>query len=278
MENMEFNNYEEEISYYLENQFKYSHVSFTEDVYKENVEKLFGSIFDEQNPATPEEVCAYLCGKSCEINILKILRPEVRNVFVSSHEITSGITFNLPAHLENVVLEIMDACENSCQKYIEEKNPDVKSVLLEIQFIAEHMVKTHKIYDIEQPGYKNSEIAFPSEVYVYANNIGLKALQSKGFKILGTTDNFNSPVNAVLDKPDHERIAVFEQVTVYPKTAKFVKYKVDDLKQYAEKERINPYCLGIMVEPEDEKDREAGVIVKGKRAQIKMTEFIPANK
>ncbi len=278
MQNNELKNYKDEIRFFLDNPGKYDHVSFTEETYKSNVEAMFPTIFDENNPADPSETAAYLCGKACEINILKVVRPEFKSVFLSRKEVITGITFNLPHHLEDIALEIMDSCEDAVSEFIADKNPDIKQVLLDIQFIAEHMVKIHKLYDIEPEGYKNSEIAFPSELYIYANNIALKALADKGYKILGTSDNFNAPVSVVLDKPDHERIAVLEQVTIAPKTAKFTQAKVIDLKAYAEKERINPYCLGIMVEPEDENDRSKGIVVKGKRAQIKLTDFIPASK
>lgn len=271
-------NYKDEILFYLNNPGKYDHVSFVEETYKGNVSAMFPAIFDENNPASPAETAAYLCGKACELNILKVCRPEFKSIFLSRKEIITGITFNLPTHLEDVVLEIMDGCDDAVNEFIEKSNPDIKQVLLDIQFIAEHIVKIHKLYDVELEGFRNSEIVFPSELYIYANNIALKALEKQGYKVLGTTDNFNAPVNVVLDKPNHERIAVLEMVTIAPKTAKFSEAKVIDLRAYAEKERINPCCLGIMVESEDPKEKEAKVVIKGHKAQIKLTDFIPADK
>ena len=171
----------------------------------------------------------------------------------------------------------LDGCESAVAKYISEKDPDVKNVLLDIQFIAEEIVKKHRLFDVKLEGYKNSEIAFPSELYAYANNIGLKALvDNEGYKVLGATDNFNSAISCVLESPKGEKMAVLEQVTISPRTAKFANYLIEDLVRYANKEKLTPYCLCVMLEPEDEEDRKNSIVVKGKKVSLKMTSFIPA--
>ncbi len=277
MENNQFNNYEEEIYYYLTNPGKISRVSFMDDTYQKNVDLIFNALFDEKYPTTSQEAVAYLCGKACEMNILKVLRPEFKRIWLSQRQVTEGIVFNLPFHIEDAVLEVMDGCESAVAKYISEKDPDVKNVLLDIQYIAEELVKKHRLFEVKVEGYKNSEIAFPSELYAYANNIGLKALiENEGYKLLGATDNFNSAISCVLENSQGEKMAVLEQVTIAPRTAKFARYLIDDLVKYADKEKLKPYCLGIMLEPEDEEDRKNSIIVKGKKVALKMTSFIPA--
>ncbi len=277
MQNNEFENYEEEIYYYLTNPGKISRVSFMEDTYNKNVDLIFTALFDEKYPTTSQETVAYLCGKACEMNILKVLRPEFKRIWLSQRQVTEGIVFNLPLHIEDKVLEVMDGCESAVAKYISEKDPDVKNVLLDIQFIAEEIVKKHRLFDVKLEGYKNSEIAFPSELYAYANNIGLKALvDNEGYKVLGATDNFNSAISCVLESPKGEKMAVLEQVTISPRTAKFANYLIEDLVRYANKEKLTPYCLGVMLEPEDEEDRKNSIVVKGKKVSLKMTSFIPA--
>ncbi len=267
--------YKEEILFYLDNPGKISRVSFFDDTYKKNVDLIFSTIFDEKAPADSAEACAYLFGKACEMNILKVVRPDNRRIWLSKKEVLEGIVFDLPHHLEDAVLEAMDGCEDACSEYIKNNvEVDVKDLLLDIEYIAEAIVVKHRLFNIEVEGFNNSMVAFPQELYIYANNIGLKALEQRGYKILGTAETFTSPVSAILESPLGEKMAVYEHVTISPNTAKFANYKIEELKKYAEKEKLVPYCLGIMVEAEDEASKKAGVIVKGQKAAIKMTSFI----
>ncbi len=278
MEKEVFEGYKEEILFYLENPGKVSRVSFFDDTYKKNVDLIFSTIFDEEAPADSSEACAYLFGKACEMNILKVVRPDNRRIWLSKKEVLEGIVFDLPYHLEDAVLEAMDGCEDACAEFIKNNvDSDVKDLLLDIEYIAEAIIVKHRLFNVEVEGFNNSEVAFPQELYIYANNVGLKALEQQGYKVLGTSESFTSPVSVILENPQGEKMAVYEQVTISPKTAKFSNYKIEELKKYAIKEKITPYCLGIMVEAEDADSSKAGVVVKGKKATIKMTSFINLN-
>ena len=135
------------------------------------------------------------------------------------------------------------------------------------------LVKKYKIYDIQIEGYSNKEIAFPSEVYNFANSIALKELELSGYKILGYEPNFNSPLNMVLER-DGEKLLVLECVTVEPLRARFIPYLRNVLVDIARKDNSIPCCLGVMVSSKNEDARRKGVVTLKGENNVRRTEII----
>ena len=267
--------YEEIILKYLNNPGKYDHFSFNDSLYNSNLDVVFKTLFNEKNPSTPTECAAYLFGKACEVAILTKARPEFKRIWVSADEVTTNIILNLPTHLEDIVLEMLDGCENAVEEYLKNEGVDVKDVLLNVQYIAEKICNDDRIADEEFENHSNKDVAFPSEAYVFANNAVLKQLADDGYKILGVTDNPNSPVSSVLVNPEGVKMVVLECVTVAPKTAKFQGYLKDAVKRVAEKDDAKPFMLGIMLEAEEEDLKNKGIILKSGKTIVRRTDFIP---
>lgn len=270
------NEYEKMIYDLLLNPGRYDHFSFHDTLYSGNRDVVFSTLLNEENPASPAECAAYLYGKACEALILYKTRNNFKRIWISPEEVTNSIVLNLPTHFEEIVIEMMDGCENACEKFLSEKEQDVKTLLLNIQYIAEKICNDDKVYNETVEGYSNNDIVYPSEAYVFANNAILKQLIDMGYKVNGVSDNPNSPVSCVLESPEGEKMVVLENVTIYPKTAKFYGYLKDALKKVAEKEDAKPYLLGIMLEPEDDKQKELGIVVKNGKNLIKRTDFMKA--
>lgn len=271
----ESKDYEELIYDYLTNPGRYDHFSFHDELYLKNLDVVFNTLLDEANPSTPTECAAYLFGKSCEVAILTKCRPGFKRIYVAPEEVTTSINLNLPAHLEDIVIDMLDGCENAVEKFISEENPDVKQLLLDVQHIAEKICKDDYIADEEAASLSNNDVAFPTEAYVFANNAVLKELQGSGYKVLGVSENRTNAVSCILESPTGEKMFVLEQVTVSPRTAKFLPFYKEACKKAADKENAKAYMLGIMLESENEAEKNAGVITKGGKTIIRRTDFLP---
>ena len=219
---------------------------------------------------------SYLLGKTCEMIILHALRPEFGRVWIAPEEIEESIVFNLPEHLLLAVLDMVDGCENAFDKYMKEKeNIDLKQEMLDIQYIAEMLCDKHKLYDIQVEGYNNKQIAFPSELYTYANNVLLQEFQKDGYKVEAYANNFNSPCSFILEK-DNEKMFVLENITIQPKKGKFQEYLRKQLYELSFKEHGTPYVLGVMLQSNDTKAAALGVVPKSGSCSIRRTDFIKA--
>ncbi len=268
--------YEDEIYYYLTNRTKLNKVSFYEQTYRANVEHFVPFIAKSTDPHFTTETIAYLLGKSCEMAILNVLRPEYKRVWVNPDEITSHISTNLPSHLHDAVLEMMDGCENAVDKYLEENSSaDIKAIMLDIQFMAETIANKHKLFDIQVEGYTNKDLIFPFEAYTFVNNVVLKEFEEQGYKVEAYADNNVAPINVVLSKDD-KRYAILESITIEPKQARFEGYLRDQLIELSPKENADPYVMGVMICTDDPNLKGKDFIVKNGRYMLKRTDLIPA--
>lgn len=271
---MTSNEYKELILSYLNNPGRYDHFSFHDGLYVKNRDLIFGTMLDEKNPSTPAECASYLYGKAAEAVILSKVRKEIKRIWLTVEEVTSKITFNLPKCLEDYLIEMLDGCENAIEEFISEENPDIKNILLDIQYIAERIITDEKYYDESFNGHSISEIAFPSELYIFANNVVLKELTKEGYKVNGISDNLNSPVSCILTSPEGEKMVVLEQVTVAPEVAKFPSYLKAACKKAAIKEDCDAYLLGVQIEPQEEDIKNSGIALKQGKQVVKRTNFI----
>lgn len=273
--NLSYTVFNEKILELLRNPGRYDHVSFFDESYRNNRDVVFPTMLNEENPSSPAECCSYLLGKAMEMRITQKVRPQFQRVWLAPEEVTSNIVLNLPKHLEDIVLEAMAGCEEAVEEFIAEKNPDVKELMMNCQYIAEHLVNEMSLYSVKFKDYSNNDIAFPSELYVFTNNVILKQLTEQGYKINGVTNNMNSPVSCVLTSPEGEKMIVLENITVAPKTAKFQGYLKDAASKVAEKENGKAYMLGIMLEPQDEGLVNTGIVLKNGQTAVKRTDFLP---
>ncbi len=268
-----FKEFEEEFYFYLTNKNKINKVSFFETTFNKNINLVMPEIGDTDDFVQVFEAASYLCAKTAEMAILEVVRPTFNRVWVSSLELKGELQTNLPEHLNSIVIEMMNGCETAVEKYLSSNSEDTKQLLLEISYITEMLVKKYKIYDMHVEGYLNSEIAFPSEVYNYANSIVLKELEMSGYKVLGYEPNFNSPVNMVLEY-NNEKLAILECVTVDPIKARFLPYLRNSLKELAKKDNAVACVLSVMVSSKNEDARSKGVLPLRGENSVRRTEII----
>lgn len=264
--------FEDDIYYYLTNKAKINRISFLEPAFKENVKSILPAI-EENEEEFKNEACAYIMGKAAEMAILEVCRPDFSRVWVTPEEIHGDIVMNLPEHLVSIVVTMMDGCENALETYLNENEDDIKELMIELSFVAEMLVKKYKIFDYQIEGFSNKDIAFPSEVYNFANSIVLKELELTGYKVVGYEPNFNSPVNIVLER-DGETYTVLESVTVDPIRARFVPYLRKITATVAKNTNSIPCCLGVMVSSKNDRAREMGVVTLADENNVRRTELI----
>lgn len=267
-----YKEFEEDFKFYLENPNKINRISFLETTFKKNIELLLPQLEDTEDFIEVYEVLAYLCGKAAEMAILEVCRPDFVRIWVSKNELKGNIVMNLPMHLSSLVIEMMSGCENAVEKFILNNKYDLNKLALDVSFISEMIVRKYKLYDMHVEGYSNKEIAFPSEIYNYANSIVLKELEMSGYKVLGYEPNFNSPVNMVLEK-DGIKYVVLENITVDPIKGKFLPYLRNACISVARKDNAEPCCLGVMISSKNEDAKSKGVVPLKGECRIRRTEL-----
>ncbi len=269
---MSFKEYETEILYLLENPGKINRVSFFEQNYMQNVNNIYPFIEKNDDKEYLIEVCAYLLGKACETNIINVIRPDLKRIWISIDDVLEHIQMNLPIHLYDEVLEIMSGCENALESFNLD-NINIKDLLLKVQFIGEMIVNKYKIYNITVDGYTNSQIAIPSELYTFANNILIKELINEGYSVDAVSESHTAAVSMVLSK-GNIKMAVLESVVIEPDKPRFNESQKNKLRKYAEEKMCIPYILAIGLSSNKEDAKEKMVVPTNGQTVVKRSDFI----
>ncbi len=265
-------NYEKEILELLLNPAKINRLSRYEKTFEYNVAPFVREVMTNDKTYFIE-TAAYLLGKAVEIAILEKIRPEITRVWLSYDEISEYIVTNLPDHLHELVLEMMDGCENAVEAFMLNETYDVAKLLMDVQFIGESLTKKYKLYDVLVPGFTNKEIATPQEIYSFASNFIMTHFGNLGYKCIDFNPNMNGVVSYVLEK-DGQTFYVLTNVQVDPKEAKFQRYKMHAIKKAAEENNAKPLLLGVQIKSKDERVSSANVAVNRGEYFIRTTEMI----
>lgn len=265
-------NYENEILNLLLNPAKINRFSNYDKTFEYNVPPFLAEIMKREDVGYVIETAAYLLGKTLEIVILEKLRPEIKRIWLSPSEVSEYIVTNLPNHLHEKVLEMMDACENAVSTFVEKDDYDTGKLLLDIQYIAETMCRKYKLYDFTVQGFTNAEIANPQEIYELVCPILGNYFKENGFNIEFIYPNMNEEISFVMNR-DKERLFILANYQVFPQNPKFQSYKCYALKEAADKNNAKPYIIGVQVESSNPKAKEAGVVTLNCKVVVKPTEL-----
>lgn len=267
-----FKNFEEDIFFLLSNPGKINRISFIEQTYKNNVQ-MFADFIKEKNREIFIETLTYFFAKTLELNILRVIRPDFKKVWMSSDEVSTQVKTNLPGFLHELVIEAMAGCENALERFLPEIGYDENDYMTKIQFIGEMICNKYKLYDITVDGYSNANIAVPSELYVFANNVLLGELAKEGYTVDALSENFNSPISCVLSK-NGLKMAVLESIVIEPAKPKFPDHLKRKLVKFAEENMCVPYLLAVGVSSKDENAFKNNIVLKNGQTVVKRSDFI----
>lgn len=273
MENkVTFKDYEKEILFLLNNPWKINKVSFFEKSYFVNAKKFYEVAKEKNDNEFTVECTAYLLGKSCEITILERIRPELKRIWISLEDVSEHIVTNLPCHLHDEVLEVMSGCENAVEQVLN-SNTNVEELFMNIQFIGEYLTNKYKLYDVTVEGYSNKEIAIPSELYTFANNVLIKELVKEGYVVDIVSESNMAAVSLVLSK-GNIKMAVLESVVVDSKEPRFSESQKKKLLKYALEKMYIPYIVAVGLSSNNEDAKNKNVVPLNGPTVVKRSDFI----
>lgn len=210
---------------------------------------VFENYYDGIKPEYKKEwiisAAAYVFGKACERTILKVIRPEIKRLWILIQEVNNGVSFNLPRHIEDALYPYLDACENACEEYIDSNlNFNVSDLLLNCQCIGDMISRKEEFYNLEAGGLKNDMIMTSDEMHAFGVEGLKRSLQNKGFEIVETFSSSSElySIKAIKDKVEYY-IAV--GVSILPETSSLPSWKANHLYRLARSKNAKACFCGI---------------------------------
>ena len=222
------------------------------------------------------EASAYALGKGMERAILSQIRePNQVRYWVVPLEIREGIKFNLPEHLETLIFDYMDACENAVEDYISENlNVDIKTLFTQIQNIGDLLAKEDKLHEITTAGLPNQKVCTRDEIHNFCIYGAEKALEQLGYKVVQKYLGSANPVNLIVQK-DNETVQVCVMSAILPKVGQVEGYRLHQLEQVARDRRNKVALMGVSILPVDELYASMGLIITEGQYQFKVSPLTP---
>ncbi len=263
--------YTSEILDYLNNQSKINKMSKFGQAFETNTRNFFDKVIKGDNDFLVE-CCAYLFGKALEIVISNKIYNN-KKVPMLFGEIGGGIQINLPIHLQENIISLMDSCEKAVEKYMANGNNfDYGVMMTNIQYIAEQICNKHKIYDYMVGNYANANLLTPQMLYAFISNKIMPLLREQGFLLAQFVPNYFDPVNYVLKKGD-DLYFVNVSIELHPRQPRFLGFKKEALAKAAAEHNGIPSILAVSVRPTDEVAQMFGVADKNTKFDFKMSKI-----
>lgn len=222
------------------------------------------------------EASAYALGKAMERTILSQIRqPNQVHYWLVPLEIREGIKFNLPQHLEELIFDYMDACENAVDDYITENlNVDIRSLFVQLQNIGAALALEDKLHENTTAGLPNEKVCTRDEIHNFCIYGAEKALEQLGYKIVKKILGSANPINLVAEK-DGETAHVCVMSAVLPKTGTVEGFRLHQLYSIPQNRTNKVYLIGVSILPVDELYASMGLIITEGQYQFKVSPLNP---
>ena len=205
---------------------------------------------------------AYLFGKALEKEILAVIRPEYDKIWCLPQEVEEGITFNLPHHIEDKVIDYMDSFESALEEHIySNMNFDLQSLWVKSQVVGKEIEKIHKLSSLTTGGLTNDKVMTLEEMYFFGLHALIMELKNRGFEVEGRAPSFAEAISVVAKK-DGKLYFIAASVTMLPKTGSLGGYKYDALMQLSKAKNAIPVFTGVGIISKNELYASQGIAIK----------------
>ncbi len=173
---------------------------------------------------------AYLFGKGLEIEILKNIRPEEKSIWLVPAEVDEGITFDLPKHLENDVIDLMDPFENAAEEMIKNNyNLNIHNFWMMCQIYGSIYAEQNKIWEHTVGGVSNDKVLTNNELYRFGIHAFRGEMEAQGYKFVEASPTCVEPGNILFEK-NGVKYLVCVSTTILPKEGFIAKWRLDRVK------------------------------------------------
>ena len=205
---------------------------------------------------------SYLFGKAMEIAVLSNIRPEEKSVWMVPYEVLEGITFNLPKHLENEIIDYMDTYEQAVEEYIK-SNIDADPIKIWIfsEHIGFYQANKDKPWEKTVGGISNDKVLTNNELYRFGMNAFKREIENDGFICKSIAGNLVDFANAIVSKGANNYL-VATSVTILPREGYIEEYRLTKLKEEAERVGAIPAISYIGLIPVDELYAAQGIAIR----------------
>ncbi len=208
------------------------------------------------------DASSYLFGKAMEIAILQNIRPEEKSVWMVPYEVFEGITFNLPKHLENEIIDYMDLYEQAVEEYIK-SNIDADPIKIWIfsEHIGFYQANKDKPWEKTVGGIGNDKVLTNNELYRFGMNAFKGEIEKNGFICKSIAGNLVDFANAIVSKGDKNYL-VATSVSIMPREGYIEEYRLNKLKEEATRVGAIPAVSYIGLIPEDDLYAAQGIAIR----------------
>ncbi len=205
---------------------------------------------------------SYLFGKAMEIAILSNIRPDEKSVWMVPYEVLEGITFNLPKHLENDIIDYMDIYEQAVEEYIK-SNIDADPIKIWIfsEHIGFYQANKDKPWEKTVGGIGNDKVLTKNELYRFGMNAFKGEIEKNGFTCKSIAGNLVDFANAIVSKGENNYF-VATSVDILPREGYIEEYRLNKLKEEAERVGAIPAISYIGLLPVDELYASQGIAIR----------------
>jgi hypothetical protein len=246
-------------------------------LYERNVasfELFYKNVQPEKRFEWAVSASSYLFGKALEINILSNIRPEDKSVWLVPNEVEEGITFDLPKHLEDDVIDVMDPFESACEELFRNNlNFNFHNFWIMCEAFVLVYAQTNKMWEHTVGGVENAKVLTKNELYQFGIQAFKQEMEKHGFKLEKATSNLIEPVNALLSK-DGVNYFVSLAVSILPREGYIADWRLNKLKDEANKAKAVPVVTYIGLLPEDELLASEGIAIKEGQYKIQIKKLV----
>jgi len=236
--------------------------------------EYFKHVDEDKRMVWAIEASSYLFGKAMEITVLGNIRPEEKAVWIVPQEVEEGITFDLPKHIEDRVIDLMDPFESAVEEYVK-TNYDVDFTKLWV--FSEHLgviyALQNKLSDVVVGGITNDKVLTNNELYRFGMNAFSQEIQKYGFSVKSISGNLVDFANAILEK-DGKNYLVAASVTILPKEGYIADWRINKLKEEAKRLSVIPATTHIGLIPSDELYASMGIAIKEGQYKVQVRKLV----
>lgn len=238
--------------------------------------------FEDQYQRTPADQrlqCAistssYLFGKGLEIEILKHIRPEEKSIWMVPAEVNEGITFDLPKHLEDLVIDLMDPFESAVEDIIKNNyNLNIHNFWILCQVYGSIYADEFKLWEHTVGGVTNDKVLTNNELYRFSLQAFKNEMEKLGFTFVQASPNLVEPANVLLEK-NGTKYLVCLSTTILPKEGYIAEWRLNKIKLDAAKMDAIPCGTHIGLISSNELLSSQGIAIKEGEYKVQIRKLV----
>jgi hypothetical protein len=246
-------------------------------LYERNVasfELFYKNVQPEKRFEWAVSASSYLFGKALEINILSNIRPEDKSVWLVPNEVEEGITFDLPKHLENDVIDLMDPFESAVEEYINANlNLELSHLFTFAEAFGFKYALDNKLSSHTVGGVENIKVLTNNELYRFGMNAFKNEIEKHGFKVTSMSGNLIDYANALLEK-DGNKYLVSTATSILPREGYIASWREKKLRAEAEHIGAIPCVTTIGLIPSNELLASEGIATKEGEYKVQIKKLV----